>query len=136
MTHESSHATARVIQRCATHQAEVLSCRHAVHWPDGSRLDLHPVQQFGAPALYLRALHHGGQWLLVDLRQLVRALGPDLAAAPSRDQPGTVLYSLRAAFHTAAHCLAALQPLAHWPGEPHAADPHPHHPHPTTGALA
>lgn len=127
MTYETSLAVARIIQRHEPLQLDVLSCRCEVSWPDGSRVDLHPVLKAGAADRYLRALHHAGHWLVFDLRHIVPALGAELAAAPERDQPGTVLYTLRASLHRAASFLAVAEQvaLARWPGEPRAALPRP-----------
>lgn len=110
----------RVIQSCAAADAQVLSIRHEVLWPDGSRIGLHPVLQHGAEAVFLRALHHDGQWVLFDLHHVAPAVADDLHTAPPRDRPGTVLYGLRAAFKTADDFLRALlagRELYVWIGE-------------------
>jgi hypothetical protein len=127
MTYEATLATSRIIQRHDPEQLDVLSCRHEVVWPDGSRIGLHPVRQYGAAALYLRALHHAEHWLVFDLRRISPSLGTDLAQAPLRDQPGTVLYTLRAQVHNATQLIARAEAeaLARWPGSPRAADPRP-----------
>lgn len=128
MTYEATLATARVIQRCPEQHAEVLSCRHEVVWPDGTRAALHPVRQHGADALFLRAVHIDGHWLLFDLRAIAKSLAADLPTAPLRDQPGTVLYTLRARFHGASAFLdeATKHQLACWPGSPREAQQRPH----------
>jgi hypothetical protein len=127
MTYESSLRAAHIIQRHAALQLEVLSLRCEVSWPDGSRVDLHPVQKAGVPDRYLRALHHQGHWLVFDLRHIVPALSHELATAPERDQPGTVLYTLRANLHRANAFLQLAEQvaIARWPGSPRAADPRP-----------
>jgi hypothetical protein len=127
MTYETSLAVARIIQRHDALDADVLSLRHEVAWPDGSRIGIHPVRQHCADAQFLRALHLDGYWLLFDLRQHAPQLAADLPTAPTRDKPGTVMYALRAAFHNDAGFLASVQAktLAKWPGSPRAADPRP-----------
>lgn len=127
MTYESTLAVARIIQRHEALQLDVLSCRCEVSWPDGSRVDLHPVQKAGVPDRYLRALHHQGHWLVFDLRHIVPKLSQELAIAPERDQPGTVLYTLRANLHRASAFLQLAEQvaIARWPGSPRAADPRP-----------
>lgn len=129
MTYESTLAVARIIQRCDTPAADVLSCRHEVTWPDGSRIGLHPVRQASPDAQYLRAVHHDGHWVLFDLRQLTPKVARELPTAQLRDHPGLVMYGLRATFYSARAFLdhAHLASLAIWPGVDRPAEPRPSH---------
>lgn len=117
MTHEFELQDARIIQR--HEQLEVLSVRCEVMWPDGSAITLHPVQDRGAAAQMLRAAHIEGQWHIVHLSKLSPRLAREVAIAPARDVPGTLIYGLRGAYMRAADCLKVIQSaaLAHWPGE-------------------
>lgn len=125
MSHDFELLDATIIQRHAEH--EVLSCRQEVLWPDGSVLGVHPVRLYGGLSTLLRAVHHQGHWVVFRLDALMPQLAHDLPAAPRRDHPGTVLYSLRGAYHSAARCLQDIEAVAdaRWPGSPRAAQPRP-----------
>ncbi|QOR55212.1 MAG: hypothetical protein SHS37scaffold296_29 [Burkholderiales phage 68_11] len=121
MTHTFELASASVIQLCPEHHIEVLSCRHEVLWPDGTRVDMHPVRQSNAPSLLLRAVHRAatGQWVLFDLAQLIPHDVVDIKQAHTRDQVGLVMYALRRRYHNAGAFNARVDrhTLATWPGE-------------------
>lgn len=123
MTHEFELQDARIIQ--SHEHLEVLCIRHEVMWPDGSQLGLHPVREHDAPAALLRAIHHKGQWLVVDLRKLAPKVAEDLRLALPRDVPGTLIYGLRATFARSTDCLAKLQQAtyAQWAGPARPHDP-------------
>jgi hypothetical protein len=119
MTHDSLLAMASVIQACAAHHAEVLSVRQEVIWPDGSKVDLHPIKQHGERATLLRAFHHEGQWLLFDLCPVIPRDIVDIKQAHYRDQVGLVMFALRRMFHNAPafRVKADRHALAKWPGD-------------------
>lgn len=119
MTHDSLLAMASVIQLCPEHHAEVLSVRQEVIWPDGTKVDLHPVKQHGERATLLRAVHHAGQWSLFDMTHITPRDVIDIKQAHYRDQVGLVMYALRRTLHNAAafHAKVDRHALAKWPGE-------------------
>lgn len=127
MTHDSLLAMASIIQRCPAQHAEVLSVRQEVIWPDGTRVELHPITQNGARATLLRALHHQGQWLLFDLSPVIPRDIVDIKQAHYRDQVGVVMFALRRMFHNAPAFLAKVDrhKLASWPGDARAAGTRP-----------
>lgn len=94
--------------------------RFEVMFKDGTAVHLHPVSR-AVPDLYLRALQiEGLRWLVVDLRSLAPGIEADLQRLDLRDHPGAVFYTLRAAFPSAAHFLAAVADAAvarWWPTE-------------------
>lgn len=87
---------------------------------DGSRLTLLPLFEHGEPSRFHRAVRTGRALRAVDVRRLVRQLGDDLVAAPARDVPGLVQFTLRLAYPTAAVLLADIDrhgfPLHHTQG--------------------
>ena len=87
---------------------DVLAERHLIHWPDGTAVELHPVQVHGLAHTYLRAVRHVARhWLVFDLRKLLPQLEEDICALPERDHRGAVLLHLRAQFTTADKFLVA-----------------------------
>lgn len=92
--------------------------RHEVMFKDGRIVGLHPVTVDGQGRMFLRALQHEGlRWVVFDLRRAAPAIEPDLLAAPPRDVPGIVFYTLRGAFPTAAgftHLVTGTLAAAGW----------------------
>lgn len=92
--------------------------RHEVMFRDGRIVGLHPVTVDGQGRMFLRALQHEGlRWVVFDLRRAVPAIEPDLLAAPPRDVPGIVFYTLRGAFPTAhgfTHLVTGALAVAGW----------------------
>lgn len=80
----------------------VLSHRHEVLFADGSKVDLHNVQDDGYASMFLRALvdPHVGV-LVFDLRQVCKSFDEDLRSLPARDAHGVVFYTLRQHFKNA-----------------------------------
>lgn len=120
MNHQSECAVADVIQTRPEHKAEVLSVCCEVIWPDGSTAGLHPVRQAGQLPTFLRAVHHGGRWMLFDLQHVIPRDIEDIKQAQARDQVGLVMYALRRTTNTAAAFLAKVDrhALDRWPGLP------------------
>jgi hypothetical protein len=118
MTHESEANLAQVIATCAALNAEVLSVRHEVVWPDGRTVGLHPVRVAGETSLLFRALHRSSHWVLFSLQQITPLDIEELKTANKRDQPGTVIYALRKRFVNVDAFLAKVSrhTLASWPG--------------------
>ncbi|KQV85458.1 hypothetical protein [Rhizobacter sp. Root1221] len=83
------------------HEFTVGAQRSEIMLRDGSAVTLLPVFQHGEPCPYHRAVKLNGAVRVIDIRHLVRQLGDDIAAAPSRDVPGLVFFTLRAAFPSA-----------------------------------
>lgn len=80
----------------------VLSQRYEVLFHDGSKVDLHNVQDDGYASMFLRALVDPDVGVLVfDLRQICKQLDADLRELPARDAHGCVFYTLRAHFTNA-----------------------------------
>ncbi len=95
----------RIIQHHGAHT--VHAQRFEVMFKDGSAVHLHPVSRT-VPDIFLRAVQlEGLRWLVFDVRHLVPTLEADLLRLDKRDHPGAVFYSLRGAYPTAAHFLAA-----------------------------
>jgi hypothetical protein len=82
---------------------EIQGQRHEIMWPDGTSVALHPVKHHGGDSLFHRAIvMQGGLRIVFDLRKVCPQLDRDLRLCLPRDVPGTVFYSLRHAFKTAA----------------------------------
>lgn len=112
-------AAPQVIQQCAAPQVDVLSIRHEVLWPDGSRIGPHPVRQHGCEHLLLRALHHDGLWLLIDLGTVAPDVAAELPGSNRHTRPGVVVYGLRKQYLNAGLFAKAAreQAVARWVGQ-------------------
>lgn len=95
---------------------------HPVNLRDGSTHRLVQLHDGGTPSPHLRALVVPGSKRLqvFDVRRLARTLAAELPAAPARDVPGLVLFTLRGIYPTAAalqravaeHCELQAVPVA------------------------
>lgn len=91
----------------------ILGARHEIMFRDGSAIGLHLVQGIGVPELLLRAVRVDFDWLVFDLRHVVKAdIEGDMKRLDARDRVGVVFYTLRLAFPTAQAALQAIQQQA------------------------
>lgn len=97
------------LERPARHEFSPAGQALEVPLHDGGRVTLLPLFQHGEPSRFHRAVRVGRRVRAFDVRQLVRHLGTDLAAAPARDLPGLVLFGLRLAYPTTAVLLADIE---------------------------
>ncbi len=76
---------------------------HEVQLKDGTLHAFHHVRLHGLRDRYLRALRYSPQvFVVVDLRDLAPALGPEIPGYLERDVPGLVKYTLRPIYATKA----------------------------------
>lgn len=71
----------------------ILGARHEIMFRDGSAIGLHLVQGIGVPELLLRAVRVDFDWLVFDLRHVVKAdIEGDMKRLEARDRVGVVSY--------------------------------------------
>lgn len=92
----------------------VLAERYAVTFRDDQTVGLHPVNQAGRTAMFLRCLIDDAQLhaIVFDLRDISHTLASAIQQAPARDASGLVLFSLRARFPTRAGFFSAVMGTA------------------------
>jgi hypothetical protein len=82
---------------------EIQAQRHEILWNDGTSVALHPIKHFGSDSLFHRAIvMPAGLRIVFDIRKACPQLDRDLRLCLPRDVPGTVFYTMRQTFKTAA----------------------------------
>lgn len=76
-----------------------------VAWRDGSTVQLHEVLHHGSRSSRLRAVQHGGQWVVIDLLRLQPDLRHGMSSLPPTDWLGLIFYTLRLGYQHAADFL-------------------------------
>lgn len=97
---------------------------HEVPLRDGTVQRLVQLHESGTPSPHLRALAlpNARRLQVFDVRRIARTLAADLPAAPARDVPGLVHFTLRAAYPTATALHQAVAAVCELQGEPVAVD--------------
>lgn len=90
-----AHAATQAGVSTSPHRfAVVLSYSLAVVWPDGSRIDLHPVQQGIGPKPLHRALQVDGAWAVLPLDRALPHVADDIRVSARRDHHGLIWWAL------------------------------------------